>query len=396
LSSIPIEGCSQYIARKFAKMQAVYIHEKNEGDDRSIVLQNERSALLNKPAAAESPRTDASVALVVHDDVSAELFGLGLMALSVVFSSLQTLLVRFLSVHQAKHSSSTPFPSFELAFARAAVQLLLAALVLAAQRVKHKLYSQNESDCRAVTWRAHLWLVVRGVAGFAGMSFLYGSLSKLSLAEATIIFFTAPLLTALIAALFLGESLTLFYVGACATSLLAVALITLQPVLGSSSSVSLFASSAHVLGACYAFLAALSVAIAYVIIRGVGSSASFVLSVFYFALVSTVCSPVAMFAFQTPRLPASAAEAVLLSGIGVSGFLGNALLTIGLQNAHAAPATLMRYLEVPASFFWGWLLLDERPSPPTLTAAAVIIAVAAALASRTWRASARSRTTAPA
>jgi len=290
------------------------------------------------------------------------------MMLSVVFSSMQTLFVRILHTH---------YSSFELAFSRGFVQLVLSFLWI--------LFTPKLSFWGPPSSR--IWLVLRGLAGFIGMSCLYYSLHLLPLGDTTVIFFTAPLITAILAALLLKEPISVYEICAGILCLFGVFLMT-NPFHKQHLNI-IIQTNDRFLGVCSGLCAALAVAIAYILVRKMGASVDFKVNVFYFALISTLLSPIGMklsgsnFNIHS-LLPQKTFEWIVLFGIGTVGFIGNALLTLGLQQCEAGPATLMRFLEVPSSFILGIIFLHEIPNTVTILGAIIITTTTSSIPLRKW------------
>jgi drug/metabolite transporter (DMT)-like permease len=86
-------------------------------------------------------------------------------------------------------------PSQEIVLARGVVSLVLSYWMVKRARIS--------------PWGNRKWiLILRGVFGFAAMSCFYYALTQLPIAEATVLHFTNPLWTALVAAVFLRERLS--------------------------------------------------------------------------------------------------------------------------------------------------------------------------------------------
>ena len=103
-------------------------------------------------------------------------------------------------------------PSQELVVARAIVSLVLSWSLLRRAGVS--------------PWgRDKRWLWIRGALGFAGLSCVYGAVTHLPLAEATILQYLYPAITALLAGVFLGEAISRRIIAATAASLAGVLLV---------------------------------------------------------------------------------------------------------------------------------------------------------------------------
>lgn len=269
--------------------------------------------------------------------------GLKYMAASAFFFSVMSLLVKL---------AGQRFPTMELVFARA---LVVSALALVAVRVRRA--SLASPDLRL--------LVLRGLFGLAALSCFYYSVVKLPLAVATVLHFTNPLFTALIAGIFLGEALRLREVALTLASLVGVVIVA-RPV----SALGLPGQGYPLPALAAALAGALLSAAAYTLVRRLRRNDPMVV-VFYFAAVSVVLAGPAMIPVAVwPE----GWEWVLLLGVGVATFLGQVFLTLGLQRELAGRAMSYSYLQIVFAGGWGYVIFAEVPTPDTVLGAAVIVA----------------------
>lgn len=264
------------------------------------------------------------------------------MVASAFFFSLMSLLVKL---------AGQRFPTMELVFARALVVSLLALAVIRVRGV-----SLRSPD-------THL-LILRGLFGLAALSCFYYSVVKLPLAVATVLHFTNPLFTALIAGVFLREAFRLKEVGLTLMSFVGVMMVAWPVSLDGTP------GQGYPLPALTAALAgALLSAAAYTLVRRLRRNDPMVV-VFYFAAVSVVLSGPAM--IPVAVWPADWEWALLL-GVGVSTFLGQLFLTLGLQREQAGRAMSFSYLQIVFAGGWGLLIFAEVPTLGTLVGAGVIV-----------------------
>jgi drug/metabolite transporter (DMT)-like permease len=265
------------------------------------------------------------------------------MALSALFFSLMSLAVKL---------AGRRIPTMELVFARAVVVSALAAFDLHRRRV-------------VVTGPGTGMLLLRGVVGFVALACFYYSVVHLPLAEATVIHFTNPVFTALIAAAFLGERLRAREV-ALALAGLAGVVVMVRPV-------GPFAAGApdlplEAVGTSLA--AALLAAVAYTLVRHLRHHDA-MLVVFAFAGFSSLAAlPLMLPSFVWPR----GAEWLALLAVGLTTFGGQVFLTLGLQRERAGRAMTMGYLQIVFATLWGALVFGQRPGLSTVLGAGVIVA----------------------
>ncbi|KAJ1645164.1 hypothetical protein LPJ64_003232 [Coemansia asiatica] len=271
------------------------------------------------------------------------------------------------------------FPSLEIVFARSIVQLTLGLLGCAYYQVS-PLGPSNKPGI-------HKWLFLRGAAGAFGNACFFYAVSVMTLADATVIFFTGPVFSAIFANILLGEPYDTFDKIASALCMLGIVLV-LKPT---ALFVHIFdaqeqpgTQTHQIQGAAAALFGAISGALAYCVVRRVGRAVHSMVHVGYFGFLSMVGSSIMMFATQEPRMPRTAYEWTVMGMVGVFAFMGQALLNRGLQLAPAGPGTLMRNLDVVFAFIFGITLFDEIPDWISVAGAFVIIGCTLAMGAHKW------------
>ncbi|KAJ5131769.1 hypothetical protein N7448_005927 [Penicillium atrosanguineum] len=148
----------------------------------------------------------------------------------------------------------------------------------------------------------------------------------------------------------------------------------------------------HVLATVVAFFGVLGAAGAYTSIRMIGRRAHPLVSVTYFSSVTTIISAVAMLAVPgVPfRFPGNTTEWVLLTGLGVCGFLLQFLLTAGLsyvppadiagKQGQGSRATSMVYTQVLFALFYDKVVWGSTLSLISWAGSALILICAIAVA----------------
>ena len=196
-------------------------------------------------------------------------------------------------------------------------------------------------------------LALRGLLGFAAVSAFFYAVIHLPLADATVIHYTNPVFTALIAALFLAEPIRARD-GACLlASLVGVALIARPTLLFGGA-----ASALDPLGVAAGLAGAILAAAAYVTVRHLAKTEHAMVIVLWFGLATTVGAiPGSAAAFE---LPTGWLWAGLL-GVGLTTHLGQVLLTRGLALETAGRAMMVSYVQIVFAAGWGILFFGEHP-----------------------------------
>ncbi len=210
-----------------------------------------------------------------------------------------------------------------------------------------------------------LRLLARGAIGALGLACVFYAVTRLPLAEATVIQYLHPVFTAVLAALLLreraGAGLALS-LALGAAGVLAVA----RPALlfgGAAAPLPPLALAAAVAGA---FLSAC----AYVAVRHLSATEHPVVIVFYFAWVAVAGAlPFAVHSLVWPE----GSEWLLLLGVGVTAQVGQVAMTRGLRLEPAGRATALSYLQVLFAAALGALFFGEIPGPWTALGALLIL-----------------------
>jgi drug/metabolite transporter (DMT)-like permease len=251
-------------------------------------------------------------------------------------------------------------PTSEIVFVRCAVTLVLSYLMVRAAGVP-------------VWGNRKFFLVLRGLAGFCALYCFFYAVTRLPLADVTVIHFTNPVFTAILAAVFLGERLGKRELVGLPLCLVGVAFVA-QPAF-------LFGEGARnldVAAVAVALCAAFSSAIAYTTVRGLRKTDDPLVIVFYFPLVAT---PAAVPFMIGNALWPTPFEWLLLVAVGVITQMGQVFLTRGLHLERAGRATSMGYVQVIFAAAWGFIFFHEVPNSLSVAGAALIL-VGMLLASR--------------
>jgi drug/metabolite transporter (DMT)-like permease len=207
-------------------------------------------------------------------------------------------------------------------------------------------------------------LLLRGLFGYAALSCFLWAVVRLPLAETTVIHFTNPVFTALLAAVFLGEVLGVGEVF-LALAALAGVLIVARPgfLFGNVSGLDPVAVMVALAGAVLS-------AGAYVTVRRLTRTNHPLVIVLAFALVTLFGSlPATVPVFVMPRGP----EWGYLLGVGLATQAGQVFVTNALQLEKAGRVMAVGYLQIVFAAVWGLLVFREVPDHWTALGALVII-----------------------
>lgn len=208
-------------------------------------------------------------------------------------------------------------------------------------------------------------LVLRGLFGFIALSCFFFALTRLPLADVTVLHFTNPVFTAVLAALVLHEGVGRREVAGLLVSLSGVVLVA-QPswLFGAGArELDLFAVGAALCGAFFS-------ALAYITVRDLGRSEHHLVVVFYFPLIAT---PLSIPAMIPHALWPTLSECVLLFGVAVVTQIAQVYLTKGLHAERAAKAMSISYVQILFAATWGVMFFDELPTPMGIAGAVLVV-----------------------
>lgn len=240
-------------------------------------------------------------------------------------------------------------PVSEVVFARAIVTALISSWMVWRGQV-------------AIPRAALRPLIMRGLWGTLGLSAYYGALALLPLAVATTLHMTAPLATAVIAAVWLRERMALSAWVALALGFFGVVIVA-GPWRDAGTSWPL-------LGVCLAVSSAVFSGLAYATIRSVAGHMDPRLLVLALPMVTLPFAAVWM--ANGVRWP-HGSEWGWLFAVGVTTQAGQLMVTNGLMRMPAGPATALSYVQVIFAFIWGMVWFGEVPPNTSLVGAAIVV-----------------------
>ena len=279
--------------------------------------------------------------------------GAGLMATSALAFSVMSLFVKM---------ASAELPTMEIVAVRSVAMIVLSLGFLRLAGVSR----------RGVNRRL---LAARGLVGAGALSLLYAGLARLPLGDAVTIQNTAPVWTALFAALVLGERLRRGIVLSVAASLVGVALVARPAFLFGGG-----AGGLDGVGVALVLAAAVLMGLAYTAVRKLRETDHPLAIIYALSWAGLVLSvPFALAGGW--RWPTPGAWA-LLGGVAATTQVGQWTLTRGLYLLDAATATAVGYVQVVFAFAWGMLVFGDVPAAPQIAGAAVVVASVLALVAR--------------
>ena len=205
-------------------------------------------------------------------------------------------------------------------------------------------------------YKASIWgnyrgvLFLRGITGSIALFFVYESLQRISIPEATVIQYLYPIFTAVFGLFLLNEKISRNIIVAIFLGLAGVYTIFEFPFILSNESILIEDLSIALIGACLT-------GAAYVLVRKaskLGESPYTIM--FYFPLFSVLIS--LPFMFSTWTMPSILCW-VYIFFVGVFTQLGQLFLTFGYKILPAGKAASTSYVQVPFSIIAGMILFND-------------------------------------
>lgn len=288
--------------------------------------------------------------------------GIGFIVLAMVAISINDMLIKQLSGDYALH---------QIVFIRSAIGIVFSLILV-----------QMEGGWAILRTKAPGLHALRGILIVTSNLTYFTALAVIPLADATALFFVAPLMITLLSIPFLGEKVGPWRIGAVVTGFVGV-LIMLQPWSGEARDVPL-------LILLLPLVAALTYALNQVLTRQLGAtSKASALAVYIqgmFILVSAgffvvagdgrfaegLESPSLIFLLRAWVWPEGVDRWFLL-GLGLNSAVIGYCISQAYRLSDAATVAPFEYTGLPLAVMWGWLIWGELPGSSVTTGIVLIV-----------------------
>ncbi|KZY74423.1 hypothetical protein A3739_24965 [Oleiphilus sp. HI0067] len=180
-------------------------------------------------------------------------------------------------------------------------------------------------------------------------------MTRLPLAEATMLQYLHPVFVAVLALFFLAERFHASLLGSIVLSLVGLILVVEPSWVHGGSLTQL-----DQLGVIFALIGAFGSAIAYVLVRKLSHLEDSSVIIFYFPLIALPFSLVVL--GNDFVVPESWTTYFVLLAVGIFTQIGQEGLTKAMKTETAARATAFSYVQVVFSVIFGWMFFAEVPS----------------------------------
>lgn len=269
--------------------------------------------------------------------------GIRYILLSAVGFALMSSLVKLVSNYG--------IPVFEIVAARSLVSLFIS-------------YADVKRKGISIWGNNKKLLIVRGAMGSFALICVYYAITTLPLAEATILQYTHPVFTALLAFLLLGEKVqrsTIICIALCILGLFII--ISPEVYFDGPKHLPMFSVVIALLGAAGS-------SVAYVIVKHLSHSEDSSVIIFYFPLMAL---PLSLYLLGDGYVVPTLDVLLLLILVGIFTQMGQIGLTKAMQIQDASVASAYSYIQVVFSAMIGWLVFSEVPLIWTWIGGALIV-----------------------
>lgn len=208
-------------------------------------------------------------------------------------------------------------------------------------------------------------LILRGTLGALALMFVFYAVTTLPLAQATVLQYTYPTFTAVLALIFLKERVKLATIVCIVLSLIGLMVVSGPNWDGDGLVETPWLS----IGA--ALLGALGSGSAYVVVRKLSNTEDSSVIIFYFPLIAL---PVSAILLGNHWVMPSFTDLGLMLLVGIFTQVGQVGLTKAMKVDTASKVSAYAYIQVIFSTLLGFLLFSEVPTLWTLAGGALIIA----------------------
>ncbi|KAH7906451.1 hypothetical protein BJ138DRAFT_1162599 [Hygrophoropsis aurantiaca] len=273
------------------------------------------------------------------------------------------------------NSLDRPVPTLELIIIRMVITLCFCLLYMIVTKIPDPFLGPKG---------VRLLLVVRGISGFFGLFGMYYSLIYLSLADATVLTFLGPIVTAIAGYFILKETYSKneFFAGVC--SLFGVILIARPPFLfghlannQNDDSAVIIPSTKRLLAVGAAFVGVAGGTGTSISIRAIGKRAHPLHFMTFFSVWCVIVASILMVVLKIPVIYPSQWEwTALLFLVGIFGVIAQILMAMGLQRETAARSSMGGYIQVIFAGVFERVFFGTIPSPLSMIGAVIIMACA--------------------
>ena len=224
-------------------------------------------------------------------------------------------------------------------------------------------------------------LFLRGLSGGLAMNCFYASIQRLLISEAMALLFLNPAIVAVLAFFILRESITIYGILGCISSMIGMVFVVQPPIFGDEYSW----TSSRQWGVGFGVMSAFLAATAYISIRKIGKKEKPLTIAVWFHSTALLLSIIGLALPSTNKIMPSVVDWTCMILIAPCSFFAQLLISRGFQIEKAALGSAVNYLQVFFGAVLGLLLFGEPISLLALFGILLIFAGVLALATSSKR-----------
>jgi len=301
--------------------------------------------------------------------------GLFMMGLSGLYYIVANTLIQIVYTRSSEHVTS-----FSLVLARSVVATVFAAVFLVIGRV-NPFQSLNMMLAQTIL----------GISSFGSILFLYLSLERIPVGDATAIQCMVPIFTTILSIIFLKQKSNFMDYICCFFGIIGLVIMTrpmsifglqdndsrelCKKVSGCNKDVTSQGNSTdYTYGVIYSLLSAFTIAIFFILVKALGRRGDFMIGIFYLGIVGSVIPIVHdVVRSQKPQLGIDERDWIIIFLASFLSYLSLMFLAEALQLEDAGPASMIRYTDFVYAFILQYLILGIKPTILTIIGAFIII-----------------------
>ena len=327
--------------------------EANQFNSGNVNARNEVALELRASSIVRNGHLDADLSTKIKATRKKKLAFLGII-LAIIAAFI-------LSVSSLMVKLAESIPSIEVTFMRLTSQMVfsLPAMIFF-------------DDKFIYPWKQSRFLLLRGISGTTAMTLMIYAVKHMPLADAGVIFYTSPVLTAILGRIFLKESVSKFDVLAMILSIGGVVLIGRPKFLFGSVGENSGSKQVWV-PTLFAVAAAFGAATSTVLTRKMSQEVGPRVVVFYFAVVGSVISFAGSLISGFKYPDCGTYDSIYVLATGVLGYFAQVVRSKALTMDKASVVALVGTIGIGFSFILQLVVLDVVPNSLSIGGAILIL-----------------------
>lgn len=225
-------------------------------------------------------------------------------------------------------------------------------------------------------------LITRGLCSAVGLALIFHSAKLLPVGDAITICFVSPVVTLILATIFLHEAIGAWDWLACAISITGAVLVA-NPQFALNSAAESVSGRDRIIGSLCAFGGGFLFSVVSITLRRMSTFVHFAVSILADSVFGILVSLLIGGRTVTSSLVSENKEGLFVAAVaGLFAFVALVCWTVGIQHCSAGRGQLIRTVDVPCTYMLGAVFLHEEPGPLSLLGSAMVFSSAVLVGAR--------------